>query len=451
MCAGWSKTHLIVASVAEFRPCEASWVGIILDKMAVDSAATFKKRAVQVGLLSEDLTRMEELGWSTYGSLALASEGQPGNVADDAFKTSVLEKALPGAAQVRAPGLKRLYLEAYSACLLDIKRTVEAGTDESAPKVPEIEKVARLESFKQKFPGTRVEGLHEPASSLIDEYMQMARTGAIKYLDWSKLLSREEELAAKKKTNLKVSVVKWTAESQGLVASTAGEDLGETALHSDYLIRCALHRRAVAVHVSGVLDYLVHEQASELYFKRRFDNAPAGYRIISWDQVQHADEHLWKQLAQETRSGCTPAGGTVFPADNIFTKLLEASDFLLYLRPLPSSQASTSTSATKGGQDNKKRPPNHNTGQQQQQKRPAEAAPAVDPKRKRLPRMPEELKGGCAQTQDGQAICFAYNMKSGCPSKLPPGSRCSRGLHVCCKKINDKACGEKHPQHEHRS
>ena len=114
----------------------------------------------------------------------------------------------------------------------------------------------------------RVEGLHEPASSLVDDYIHMFRTGSIRYLDWTKLLTREEALAPKKKTNLKVNVVKWTAEAQGLVASMGGDDLGETALHSDYLICCALHRRAVAEHVSGILDFLVHEKASELYCTR---------------------------------------------------------------------------------------------------------------------------------------------------------------------------------------
>ena len=268
--------------------------------MAVDSNATLQKRALQVGLLQEDVARTEGLGWNTYGSLALASDGQPGNVADDAFLTSVLGKALPEGASVRAPCLKRLYLEARSACLVDIKRTVESGGEDAAPKIPEIEKMSRLEAFKMKYPGTRVEGLHEPSSSLIDEYIQMVRSGNIRYLDWSKMLSREEELAAKKKTVLKVNLVKWTAEPHGLVASATGEDLGETALHSDYLIRCALHRRAVAVHVSGLLDFLIHERASELYLKRRFEATPAGYRMVSWEQIQPADEHVWKRLAHET-------------------------------------------------------------------------------------------------------------------------------------------------------
>ena len=63
--------------------------------MAVDSTATFQKRATQIGLLSEDLERMKDLGSSTYGGLALASKGQPDNVADDAFKSSVVVKVFP--------------------------------------------------------------------------------------------------------------------------------------------------------------------------------------------------------------------------------------------------------------------------------------------------------------------------------------------------------------------
>ena len=231
------------------------------------------------------------------------------------------------------------------------------------------------------------------------------------------------------------------------------EDLGETALHSDYLIRCALHRRAVAVHVSGLLDFLIHERASELYFKRRFEATPAGYKMVNWEQIQLADEHVWKRLAHETRSGCTKSGKSIFPADDIFDNILGESDFLLHLRPLPGQQSQGANQGIRNTDYGKKKTasaPSSSTSASQ--KRAGDKAGPSDPKqRKRLPRMPEELKGNCAVTVDNQAICFAFNMKGGCPSKLPAGARCSRGLHVCCKMVGGKACGEKHALPDHQS
>ena len=142
--------------------------------MAVDSEAVLKRRGLQVGLLAEDLGRLEAEGWDTYGTLAMASDGQPGQVADEKFETSVVAKILPGPARSRLAPLKRLYLEAYSACLIDMKRTVEQPSEESAPKVPEVEKRSRLANFVKEYPGAKVTGIYEPSGSLIDEFIHMA-------------------------------------------------------------------------------------------------------------------------------------------------------------------------------------------------------------------------------------------------------------------------------------
>ena len=262
--------------------------------MAVESEAVLKRRGLQVGLLAEDLERLTTCGWDTYGTLSMASAGQPGQVADERFTSSVVEKILPGEAIVRLPSLKRLYLEAYSACLVDMKRTVEQPGEESAPKVPEVEKRSRLANFMRDFPGAKVSGIYEPASSLVDEFIHMVRTGSVKFIDWPKLLSREDEVKAKKQTTLKSAAVKWEANSTGLVAlADLGQDRAETNLTSDYLVRCALHRRSVAMHIAGLCDFLAHEQVVDTYFERKHDPVPNGYRAITMDQVKMTDEAVW--------------------------------------------------------------------------------------------------------------------------------------------------------------
>ena len=410
--------------------------------MAVDSTATFKRRALQVGLLNEDLDTMSRLGWTTYGTLALASEGQPGQVADDKFKTSVIDKVLAPEHAARAAPLKRLYLESYSACLVDIKRTVENTGEEAVPRVPEVEKMARLDAFRKKYPGARVSGIHEPASSLIDEFVQMVRTGHVRYLEWAKLISRDDEIAAKKKAGLK-HAVKWTAEHGSIVATSDQPDSPDTSLTSDYLVRCALHRRAVAVHVAGLLDFQTHELASEMFFERRFEPCPAGYRPVTFEQIQQADEKLWKHLANQTRGGTTDTGASIFPADAFFEASLRHPEVDLHLRPLPQLRQpdarATSIASSRPGPKAKARARSNDT--------PSDQPPS---KRRRAPRMPDALKDGLPSTESGSAICFAYNMSEGCASKVAAGGRCGRGLHVCCKKKNNKACGMKHPAFEHR-
>ena len=409
--------------------------------MAVDSTATFKRRALQIGLNAEDVATMHGLGWSTYGTFAMASQGQPGQVADDKFTTSVITKVLGDAESVRASALKRLYLESYSACLVDIKRTVENNPDEATPKVPEVEKIARMEAFQRLYPGTPTNGIHEPASSLIDEFVHMVKTGHLKYLEWGKLLSREDELAARKKTGLKQSV-KWVAEAGNIVATSDKPEPPDTALTSDYLVRCALHRRGIAAHVAGLMDFLTHESASELFFKRKFETCPPGYGQVSFDQIQQADERLWMVFANSTRGGTTEAGASVFPANDLFKEALRHPDVDLHLRPLPSSAKPLETkpqsaAKTTAGQP-KARARSNQGGSDQQQKR------------RRMPRMPDELRGCLPATESGASICFAYNLPGGCNAKVPPGARCGRGLHVCCRRLNGKACGAKHSAQEHK-
>ena len=409
--------------------------------MAVDSEAVLKRRGLQVGLLAEDLHRLSAAGWDTYGTLAMASDGQPGQVADEKFETSVIGKILPGEARVRIPCLKRLYLEAYSACLVDMKRTVEQPNEEAAPKIPEVEKRSRMTNFTRDFPGAKVTGIYEPASSLVDEYIHMVRTGCVKFLDWPKLLSRDDEVRAKKQTSLKSASVKWEANSTGLVAlADIGNDNVETNLTSDYLVRCALHRRSVAVHIAGLCEFLAHEQLVDTYFERKHDHVPPGYRAVTLEQVKLADEMVWKHLSDLTRGGSTSTGASIFPASAIMLEIMKRADVELHLRPLPlSSSASTSRQ-----QPAAQAPPAQPTPPMQKRKAVEERPEAR--KKPKLPRVPAELSGHHAVTKDGTPICFAYNMKSGCPSGKPPGARCSRGVHVCCHR---SGCEKKHPLHQH--
>ncbi len=54
-------------------------------------------------------------------------------------------------------------------------------------------------------------------------------------------------------------------------------------------------------------------------------------------------------------------------------------------------------------------------------------------KRKSVP-MPKELIGLESVTENGEPICFAYNLPGGCNKAAKWGENCSKGLHVCMKK-----------------
>eukprot|EP00971_Amphidinium_carterae_P220207 4371638-Amphidinium_carterae.1 len=71
------------------------------------------------------MDKMQHQGWSAYATFAMASDGQLGQVADEKFGPSVVEKIFSAEDMERLPCLRRLYLESYSSTLVDMKRMVE--------------------------------------------------------------------------------------------------------------------------------------------------------------------------------------------------------------------------------------------------------------------------------------------------------------------------------------
>ena len=55
-------------------------------------------------------------------------------------------------------------------------------------------------------------------------------------------------------------------------------------------------------------------------------------------------------------------------------------------------------------------------------------------------RMPSLLIGCTPEDDDRNPICFGFNLPQGC-DKAPPGGKCNKGRHVCCK----KGCFQNHP------
>eukprot|EP00971_Amphidinium_carterae_P065311 1294308-Amphidinium_carterae.1 len=121
-----------------------------------------------------------------------------------------------------------------------MKRTVEATHEDVLPKLPEVEKLNRLDAFVFQYPGVNITGAGEPSSALIDEFVQMVKHG-----------QREDEVLAKKRAQIKSVPIKWTGDCAGITASADSLPEVTTELESDYLVRKALHRRSVAAHVAG--------------------------------------------------------------------------------------------------------------------------------------------------------------------------------------------------------
>ena len=78
-------------------------------------------------------------------------------------------------------------------------------------------------------------------------------------------------------------------------------------------------------------------------------------------------------------------------------------------------------------------------GKTKQPKPPKPDKPPKGGKGKGKGKAPKELLGLHHNTDEGERVCFNFNMKHGC-KYAKPGSSCKRGKHVCMKCFGD------HPQ-----
>jgi len=186
---------------------------------------------------------------------------------------------------------------------------------------------------------------------------------------------------------------------------------------------------------------------------------------VSYAQLVNADTELWRQVAALRRDGCkqiTPDGRTAF--EKAWADSQSDLRLRLFLAPLPRGGSASSSSSSPGGApifsssraqssiENKllgKLDQLKNDMANLKRKQENLGGPPRGNKKgkgkgkggkRNAPRMPDELAGMADRTANNEPICFAFNTARGCTA-CPPGQRCSKGKHVCCK----PGCGGNHP------
>eukprot|EP00971_Amphidinium_carterae_P223769 4440130-Amphidinium_carterae.1 len=138
---------------------------------------------------------MAAKGWTTFATFGFSSTYQPGQSDDTAFVKTVLEPVLGQNMAVHAPKLRRLLFEAHTACAAEMKGRMGRGKTEEPTTMPMSERNARTHKLRTRLPGLPMELHYEPSHQLVNTLAYMVEAEAtIKYLDWEKCTSREEEI-----------------------------------------------------------------------------------------------------------------------------------------------------------------------------------------------------------------------------------------------------------------
>jgi len=415
----------------------------------IDSAAEFAKR---VGELALDpfLQNMRGLGISTFGELAFSTDYVPGAGSSELFNKEVVIPVLGTEDNPKRNALRRLFVESYTLAAADLRRKTEPRTDETVEKLPAAEREQRRGELAQRLGGVILQGELEPSHRLLDLAHGLYDENVVKYLDWHVLTKREQELEGTKEVRM------WKPNADGTIKEHTESTVGEARTDTDYLLRCALQRRGLALDVGRICRYETHELWVAVLFSELTRTPIPGIGKVTIPILHRADRELWRRIAEDCRHGVRPTADGAMPVDVSIRRLIYDPAVRLLLMPLPASAPARSQNSS--GNESADSKAQKRVRQLEQEVANLKRAKADGGGRgsggsgrgkgggkqtKKEGKMPTELLGKASRTRGGEPICFNFNL-GGC-DKAPPGGRCSRGLHVCA----EPGCEKPGPVRDH--
>lgn len=404
----------------------------------LESKEVFRTRAVAIGLDSATLAALIAAGVDTLSKLQFSSAYQLGQ-SDDTVLLAVVSRALGAGAVVSAPdaaAIRRLFFEAATLTMSELKATLERHDESPAKKIPQPERVARYRAQVQRLPGLRLVGELECSNALIDLVFQQSEDEIIRYLAPSKCTRRSQELLGLPKES------RYSTDLNGFIKERQHDASLAADVSTEMRTRYALTRRALAYDQVGLCDFHVLDGWSDFLWEQMMRPPPVGYTQISLDQVLQADRAIFLVLAELTREGITIRPTGVKPIEAAFPTARLDPQVAMLLQPLALSQRSAPfttpqvTLPSPPGQGKKA------LKRAAAQAKAAASAPYAKPAGVIIPKgkgkggksagkgskgMPAELAGMADRTSAGEPICFKFNMAGGCPY----GTNC-RNKNVCC-------------------
>ena len=383
----------------------------------VESSAAFRARAAAMKIPDVEVTKLADQGVDSFAAYAFFVPYNP-LAPDDVPLVAALTTVLGQAPSVVALGrFRRLQFESYTMVMADAKSRVER-TDESIPRrMPGPERSARLEEQVGRLPGVDISQGNEPSHSLVDAVHQMMEDGMIKHVPVEKCTCRSQEL-------------------QGVKSDATTANLG-----SDFLVRQALLRRALAFDQAQVITFRTHETWSNMLFECMHRVPPPGYTHTTLNQALSADRELFVLMGERCRNGISQIADGARPADECMVNLMDNAKIQFLLLPLPTgsnrqvnkrpwepSSASTVSPSAEGGGKGSQRKGKGTKGK---------GKGKTGKQGKGKGNMPAGL-AGCVNLVNGHRPCFSYNLE-GCEF-AGPGEICTRGIHRCCR----PNCGDLH-------
>ena len=247
------------------------WTRIAMTSI-VDSAAHFRKRALEVGLTAPHVDSLVNSGVASLGAFAY-SFGQPGQaINDNEFSDWVRANIDVGANIGCVSSAKRLLFKAQTILLASLKELVTSPDASSSRKLPVAEREAKMQALKQKLSGVLVSGTMDPGHTLLDSVTQMYEANQLKYVAPEKCVSRTHELTHAKQPTKVVEL-----EAERLVVKEQ-DSVPDAQAGSGLLLLEALKRRGLALVFADCITHSIHEKYLQQLFAHLHRDPPPGYR-----------------------------------------------------------------------------------------------------------------------------------------------------------------------------
>ena len=268
-----------------------------------DSTAEFKAAMVDVGL-GDLFDQFSDKGIDSFSCLAYMSSYQPGGD-PKVFDEEVLKVLLGDPKDKHAPRLRRLYSDAVAMAAHRMRRRMTATSDDPPQKLGNAERDERMQRFRKEYRGQQKGEEFEPSHRLIDAAYALLDTNAVIYLHPEVCTTRRQELDNAKK------VPGFTRDAKGYLRESEEKDHGNASIGGLTRLRQALHRRAVALHIAGVIAFESLEAWHDDLLAQLQEPPEKGYESISIDRALSADRAMWRRIARECEGGRLPglAGG----------------------------------------------------------------------------------------------------------------------------------------------
>ena len=404
----------------------------------LDSESVFSTRLLALGIPPAQIRSLQAAGVNNMAKLAFICSVQPGSADDSPFFAALARALGLNSADEISVGdqsaYRRAWFEASTVAIAEVRNKVEKSSEDGPKKMPMAERNARHSNQQSRLNGVKIEGSLEPSHAVLDKAWSMRDEDQLKLLTPEECTSRAQEILGVRKE------VFFKPDSSGALKQFEKEVEQRADMSTEYRVRQALTRRALALDNVGLASFEIFEEYHDFLYALVMKEPIETHHSITVDQVLRADKQLFIRLIEITRTGIAARPNGRLPIDLALPQARMDPVFLALLQPLPKP----ASGSARGYAAQKSFHEQTHQGSPYQANHKGKAKGKGKGKGKKGGKsgkkahgggggssVPEELKGLRTHTQAGYNYCWGFNT-DGC-EKAKPGNHCYKGFHGCMK------------------